>query len=106
MAAGKNRRYSLLYFQKGFVMLFSIHRTDETTNGHGRFMDTPDEKLAAMKMSAVGGGAMVSAMTLNEWVSLATLLFIMLQIGLLVPKYIHLYKKWREAHQQNEKRHE
>ena len=54
-----------------------------------------EQKIAGLKM--VGGAALTSAtaITLNEWVAIATLLYFVLQIGLLVPKYIELFKKRR-----------
>ena len=51
--------------------------------------------IAAAKIAPAIGGAHWYSMTLNEWVALATLIYIALQIGLLVPKYIRLYRKWR-----------
>lgn len=59
-------------------------------------MDDPELKVAHAKMAAstaVGGGGF--AYTLNDWVAIATLLFLGLQIGLLVPKYLILFKEWR-----------
>lgn len=46
-----------------------------------------DVKLAAVKMSVGAGGAVLTGLTLNEWVAVATLVYVLLQIGLLMPKY-------------------
>ena len=55
----------------------------------------PDEvKTAAVKMSVGAGGAVAAGLTLNEWVALATLVYVVMQIGLLVPKYWHLLATW------------
>jgi len=50
---------------------------------------------AGAKVTPAVGGAWYSAMTLNEWVALATLVYVVLQAGLLLPKYYKLYKDWR-----------
>lgn len=60
--------------------------TSDATVAH---ISTPD---AAVKASIAGGGAVASYLTLNEWVAIATLVFVVLQIGLLIPKYWSLYK--------------
>lgn len=52
--------------------------------------------LAGLKTAPAIGGAVATGLTLNEWVALATLLYVILQVGLLIPKYVDLYKKWRE----------
>lgn len=58
-------------------------------------MDTNEQKIAGVKMA--GGAVLTSAtaITLNEWVAIATLLYFVLQIGLLIPKYLDLWKKKR-----------
>jgi uncharacterized membrane protein len=50
---------------------------------------------AAAKITPAIGGAAYTAMTLNEWVALATLVYVLLQIGLLVPKYYNGFKAWK-----------
>lgn len=54
----------------------------------------PDVKSAAVKMSVGAGGSLATALTLNEWVALATLAYLILQIGLLIPKYWRLFADW------------
>ena len=56
-----------------------------------------NQNMAAAKTGAVGLGAGASFITLNEWVAIATLIFILLQIGLLLPKYWQYYKLWRKG---------
>lgn len=56
-----------------------------------------DAHAAAGKMGLAGAGAAASYLTLNEWVALATLIYVLLQIGLLFPKYATLYKAWRDG---------
>jgi disulfide bond formation protein DsbB len=48
-----------------------------------------DEITTAAKITPAAAGAAWSwfGLTLNEWVAAATLLYIVAQIGLLVPKY-------------------
>lgn len=56
-----------------------------------------DPAAASVKMGIAGTGAVASYMTLNEWVALFTLLYVILQIGLLIPKYRKLYQAWCEG---------
>lgn len=51
----------------------------------------------AVKSTIAVSGAGLSAMTLNEWVALATLIYIVLQIGLLIPKYWKFWKGWIDS---------
>lgn len=53
-----------------------------------------DDKAAAIKMGIGAGGALFYGLTLNEWVALATLVYLALQIGLLLPKYWRLVRDW------------
>ncbi len=52
-----------------------------------------DEFSAAAKITPAIGGAALSGMTLNEWVAAATLLYVLAQIGLLVPKYLAIWRR-------------
>ena len=45
------------------------------------------------EMSPPVGNGMWYGLTINEWVGIATLLYVALQIGLLVPKYVDLFNK-------------
>ena len=56
-----------------------------------------DAKAAAVKMGVGAGGAVLTGLTLNEWVALATLVYVVLQIGLLVPKYCRMFGAWRRG---------
>ncbi len=48
------------------------------------------------KMTVAGVGTAFSSLTLNEWVACATLIYVVLQIGLLLPKYwAVLFRKGR-----------
>ena len=53
-----------------------------------------DSKIAAVKMGVGAGGAIISGLTLHEWVAVATLTYLVMQIGLLLPKYWCLFKAW------------
>lgn len=53
-----------------------------------------DAAGAGIKLSIAAGGTAASYLTLNEWVAVATLCYVVLQIGLLIPKYAAMVKKW------------
>lgn len=63
-------------------------------------LDTINENAVAIKMT--GGTLLVGAygLTLNEWVAVLTILYMVFQIGLLVPKYVVLitgiYNRWKK----------
>lgn len=61
-------------------------------------MMNEDAKIAAVKTGAVGiAGAL--GMSLNDVVAILTAVFILLQIGLLIPKYwrmfVTMWQRWR-----------
>ncbi|CAB3627306.1 Uncharacterised protein [Achromobacter sp. 2789STDY5608633] len=61
----------------------------------GNRSNTMHEDQAAMvKMGIGAGGAVFYGLTLNEWVAMATLVYLAMQIGLLVPKYWRLVRDW------------
>jgi hypothetical protein len=51
-----------------------------------------DEKVALTKMGIGAAGAGATALTLNEWVAVITIGYLLLQIGLLIPKYIQMLR--------------
>lgn len=54
---------------------------------------------AAKTVTAISGAAYsMTSWTMSDFVTLCTLLFILLQIGLLVPKYAQLFRAWRKGH--------
>lgn len=53
-----------------------------------------DDKAALAKMSIAGIAATVAALTLNDWVAVLTILYLVAQLGLLVPKYWSEFTKW------------
>ena len=53
-----------------------------------------DVEQAIIKASPAVAGTLWSSLTLNEWVAIATLIYVALQIGLLLPKYYKHIKKW------------
>ncbi|SMC27200.1 Phage holin T7 family, holin superfamily II [Andreprevotia lacus DSM 23236] len=61
---------------------------------------TPNEDTAsAVARSAIGlAAAAASSITLNDWVAIATLLYLALQVGLLLPKYL---RWWRASPQEH-----
>lgn len=56
---------------------------------------TPDTAGTGIKLGIAAGGTAASWLTLNEWVALATLIYVLAQTGLLVPKYVAMYRTWR-----------
>lgn len=56
--------------------------------------DVINENVAAAKIA--GGTILVGAygLTLSDWVAIATILYMVLQIGLLLPKYWALVARW------------
>jgi len=71
--------------------------TDMKVSPH--IMDNADEKIAAVKIAIGGGGALIYGYTLNEWVAVITIVYMVLQIILLLPKYYEImhrtYRRWR-----------
>lgn len=63
------------------------------SRGAKNMLDREDQ-FAAAKMSIGAGGAAASALTLNEWVAICTILYLVLQIGLLLPKYVQIARDW------------
>jgi hypothetical protein len=61
-----------------------------------QMVQNPETSSAGTKMGVGLAGGALSAITLNEWVAIATLVYLVLQIGLLAPSYIKIYKKWRD----------
>lgn len=53
-----------------------------------------DEKVALMKMGVGAAGAGATALTLNEWVAVITIGYLLLQIGLLLPKYVQMIRDY------------
>ena len=62
--------------------------------GETRKMIDHEDKIAAAKISVAAGGAAASALTLNEWVAIITILYLVLQIGLLMPKYVQMIRDY------------
>jgi len=57
---------------------------------------TADDKAIAAKMTVAGGLVAATGLSLNEWVAIFTIAYLLLQIGLLVPKYWQAWKAWRD----------
>ncbi|QDQ26696.1 hypothetical protein FNU76_10155 [Chitinimonas arctica] len=55
---------------------------------------TPNEDFgpAVVKATPAVGGWVLSGLTLNDWVAVATLLYLALQIVLLVPRYLRWWR--------------
>lgn len=55
-----------------------------------------DEQLALAKTAPAIVGATIYGLTLQDWVAIATLVYVALQVGLLMPKYWRLLFDWRK----------
>lgn len=53
-----------------------------------------EDQVAALKITTVAGGAAASALSLNDWVAILTILYLVFQIGLLLPKYVQIARDW------------
>lgn len=60
---------------------------------------TVDAQTAVAKIGAATGGAAwgLSSLPLNEIVAILTGVLVVAQIGLLVPKYVQLFRAWRSG---------
>lgn len=56
-----------------------------------------DEQLAVAKTAPAIAGATIYGLTLQDWVAIATLVYVALQVGLLMPKYWRLLLDWRRS---------
>ena len=62
-----------------------------------------DEQLALAKAAPAIAGATIYGLTLQDWVAIATLVYVALQVGLLMPKYWKLLLDWRRSRNQESK---
>lgn len=51
--------------------------------------------VAAARVAPAIGGTVYTALTLNDIVAIATIIYVLLQIGLLLPKYWAGIKAWK-----------
>ena len=56
---------------------------------------SPETGMAVVKLTPAIGGGTWYALTLNQWVAIVTIIYIVLQVGLLIPSYINIYKTWK-----------
>lgn len=57
-----------------------------------------EDQAAVVKLSGAAAGVTIYGLTLNEWVAICTIIYCVLQIGLLLPKYWALLRKlWSRA---------
>jgi len=49
--------------------------------------------MASVKVAPAISGSVLYAITLQEWVAIVTIAYVVLQIGLLIPKYYNGIKK-------------
>lgn len=56
-----------------------------------------DEAIAVVKAAPAVAGATLYSLTLQEWVAIVTIAYVLLQAGLLVPKYWRMVRDWRNG---------
>jgi uncharacterized membrane protein len=56
-----------------------------------------DEKSAMFKTTAILAGSTIYGLTLEWWVGILTLVFLLLQIGILLPRYVEVFERWYDA---------
>lgn len=54
--------------------------------------------VAGVKATPAAGGLVLYSITLNEWVAIVTIFYILLQAGLLIPKYIEMFAEQIAKH--------
>ena len=54
------------------------------------------QQLGEVKASIAVIGGTATILTLNEWVAVATLIYVIAQIGLLIPRYIKICSEWNQ----------
>jgi hypothetical protein len=59
--------------------------------------DVTEEKLALAKTAPAIAGATIYGLTLQDWVAIVTIAYVVLQAGLLVPKYWRMIRDWRRG---------
>lgn len=58
-------------------------------------MSMHEEKLTVVNTSIGVGGMTLYGLTLNDWVAIVTITYLVLQIILLIPKYVREFKAWK-----------
>jgi len=53
-----------------------------------------DSKIEAARIGGAAVGLTAYGITLNEWVALATLVYLIIQIFILAPKAVAIIKSW------------
>lgn len=70
-----------------------------TNAGRAHLSATQDVAVEAVKAAppVAVTGAMIAGMSPAEWVTALTLLYLLMQIGLLLPKYWAQFREWWKA---------
>ena len=53
-----------------------------------------ETRVAVAKMGVAAGGVLFYGLTLNEWMAVITIIYVLMQIGLLIPKYWGAIKRY------------
>jgi Phage holin T7 family, holin superfamily II len=62
--------------------------------------DVTEEKIAIAKTAPSILGATLYGLTLQDWVAIVTIAYVILQAGLLVPKYWRMIRGWQKGDKQ------
>jgi hypothetical protein len=55
-----------------------------------------EERIAIAKTAPAIVGATLYGLTLQDWVAIVTIAYVVLQAGLLVPKYWRMIRDWKK----------
>jgi hypothetical protein len=55
-----------------------------------------DTKVEAARFSGAAAGLSIWGATLNEWVAIATIIYLGLQVFILIPKAVNIVSTWIE----------
>jgi hypothetical protein len=56
-----------------------------------------EERIAIAKTAPAIVGATLYGLTLQDWVAIVTIAYVVLQAGLLVPKYWRIIRDWQKG---------
>jgi hypothetical protein len=59
-----------------------------------------EEKIAIAKTAPAILGATLYGLTFQDWVAIVTIAYVILQVGLLVPKYWRIIRGWQKGDKQ------
>lgn len=86
-------RYSRPHLSTNVIMQKGVVKVESILKEKQMIQNVKQETVVATaKIGPAIGGATLYGFTLNELIGIFTLLYVILQIGLLIPKYVTLFK--------------